>query len=61
MFRHTHCAARLQTLDRGAPVGPYTVARELGHDSTAMSRRCTATSGRCGTGAKWWSTGDAME
>jgi integrase len=61
MFRHTYCAARLQTLDRGAPVGPYTVARELGHDSTAMSRRCTATSGRCGTGAKWWSTGDAME
>jgi integrase len=36
MFRHTYCAARLQTLDHGAPVGPYTVARELGHGSTAM-------------------------
>jgi len=36
MFRHTYCAARLQTLDHGAPVGPYTVARELGHGSTTM-------------------------
>ncbi len=36
MCRHTYCAARLQTLDHGAPVGPYTVARELGHGSTAM-------------------------
>jgi integrase len=36
MFRHTYCAARLQTLDDGAPVSPYTVARELGHSSTAM-------------------------
>lgn len=36
MFRHTYCAARLQTLDHGAPVGPYTVARELGHSSTVM-------------------------
>jgi hypothetical protein len=29
MFRHTYCAARLQTLDRGAPVAPHTVAKEL--------------------------------
>ena len=36
MFRHTYCAARLQTLDHGAPVSVYTVARELGHGSTAM-------------------------
>jgi integrase len=36
MFRHTYCAAHLQTLDHGAPVSPYTVARELGHSSTAM-------------------------
>jgi integrase len=35
-FRHTYCAARLQTLDGDAPVGPYTVARELGHSSVAM-------------------------
>jgi hypothetical protein len=39
MFRHTYCAARLQTLDRGAPVSTYTVARELGHESEAMVRR----------------------
>jgi integrase len=42
MFRHTYCAARLQTLDRGAPVSSYTVARELGHESEAMVRRVYA-------------------
>jgi integrase len=35
-FRHTYCAARLQTLDQGAPVSIYTVGRELGHSSTEM-------------------------
>jgi integrase len=35
-FRHTYCAARLQTLDGGAPVSPFTVSRELGHGSRAM-------------------------
>lgn len=35
-FRHTYCAARLQTLDGGAPVSTFTVAREMGHSSTAM-------------------------
>src|SRR5690349_1046973 len=39
MFRHSHCAARLQTLDRGAPVSEFTVARELGHGGEAMVRR----------------------
>ena len=39
IFRHTYCAARLQTLDRGAPVSEYTVAKELGHGGTAMVRR----------------------
>ncbi len=39
MFRHTYCAARLQTLDQGAPVSPYTVAKELGHGGEAMLRR----------------------
>lgn len=29
-FRHTYTATRLQTLDRGAPVSVYTVAKELG-------------------------------
>lgn len=38
-FRHTYCAARLQTLDRGAPVSPYTVGRELGHGGTSMVDR----------------------
>jgi len=37
--RHTYCAARLQTLDRGAPVSLYTVSRELGHGSEEMVRR----------------------
>jgi len=35
-FRHTYCAARLQTLDGGKPVAIYTVSRELGHSSTDM-------------------------
>jgi integrase len=35
-FRHTYCAQRLQTLDNGAPVSPYTVSRELGHGSLKM-------------------------
>lgn len=36
MFRHTYCATRLQTIDRGAPVSVYTVARELGHGRRAL-------------------------
>src|SRR5229473_3492986 len=40
MFRHTHCAARLQTaVDQGAPVTTYTVAREMGHGGEAMVRK----------------------
>ncbi len=39
MFRHSYCAARLQTLDRGAPVSEFTVARELGHGGRAMVER----------------------
>ena len=39
MFRHTYCTARLQTLDQGAPVSLFTVARELGHGGEAMVRR----------------------
>jgi hypothetical protein len=42
VFRHTWTAARLQTLDRGAPVSVYTVARELGHGSEEMVRRVYA-------------------
>ena len=39
MFRHTYTSARLQTLDNGAPVSPFTVGRELGHGGTAMVER----------------------
>lgn len=38
-FRHTYCAARLQTLDGGAPISPYTVAREMGHGGMALVNR----------------------
>lgn len=36
MLRHSYCAARIQTSDRGRPIAMYTVARELGHSSTSM-------------------------
>lgn len=36
MFRVTYATARLQTLDRGAPVSPWTVEKELGHGSREM-------------------------
>lgn len=39
MFRHTYCAARLQTLDGGAPVSTFTVAKELGHGGTSLVQR----------------------
>ncbi len=39
MFRHTYCTARLQTLDQGAPVSVYTVAKEMGHGGETMVRR----------------------
>jgi len=38
-FRHTYTAARLQTLDHGAPVSPFTVSRELGHGGRQMVER----------------------
>jgi len=36
MFRHTYCAARLQTLDHGEAVSSYTVGRELGHGANKL-------------------------
>ena len=42
VFRHTWTAARLQTLDHGAPVSIYTVSRQLGHGSEEMVRRVYA-------------------
>jgi hypothetical protein len=38
-FRHTYCAARLQTLDGGAPISAFTVAREMGHGGMALVNR----------------------
>lgn len=38
-FRHTYCAARLQTLDRGAPVSPFTVQKEMGHGGRGLVDR----------------------
>ena len=38
-LRHTYAATRIQTLDNGAPVSPYTVMRELGHQSIALIER----------------------
>ena len=35
-LRHTYTAARIQSTDRGQPIALYTVARELGHQSTSM-------------------------
>jgi integrase len=56
-FRHTYCAARLQTLDQGAPVSTKTVARELGHESEAMVRRVYAHLGTLSTAQGSSSTG----
>jgi integrase len=39
MCRHSYCAARLQTLDRGHPVSPWTVSREMGHGGRALVDR----------------------
>jgi integrase len=38
-FRHTYCAARLQTLDGGAPVSPLSVGKELGHGGMSLVNR----------------------
>ena len=39
IFRHSYCAARLQTLDEGYPIAVYTVARELGHGGDSLIKR----------------------
>jgi len=38
-FYYTYRAARLQSLDAGAPVSTYTVAREMGPGGEAMVRK----------------------
>lgn len=45
-LRHTYCAARLQTLDHGEPVSPFTVGRELGHGGDALVRKVYGHLGR---------------
>ncbi len=39
IFRHTCRASRLQTLQNGAPVSEFQVAREMGHGGTELVRR----------------------
>jgi integrase len=38
-LRHSYCAARLQTLEGGAPVSPWTVAKEMGHGGRELVDR----------------------
>lgn len=38
-FRHTYCATRLQTIERGYPVSPWTVAKEMGHGGRELVDR----------------------
>src|SRR2546429_9857021 len=56
IFRHTYCAARLQTLDGGAPVSAYTVGKEMGQGGDALSGACMVILARCGIGAQPWSS-----
>jgi hypothetical protein len=59
MLRHTYTAARLQTLDHGAPISPYTMKRELGHGTSGSSRRYMAIWERSGTARTRWSIGSS--
>jgi integrase len=38
-LRHTFCAHRLQCLDKGAPISPYTVGKQLGHGGSNLVER----------------------
>jgi hypothetical protein len=51
LFRHTCCAARMQTLDAGAAVSIDTVARELGHQTDEKERRVYSTGWAIGCGS----------
>src|SRR5207244_11451505 len=44
-FRHTYCTTRMQPLDLGQPVAVWTVAKELGHDSTDLIARVAGSLG----------------
>ncbi len=45
-MRVTYCSARIHTLDRGQPVAPWTLRKEMGHNSDKMIDRVY---GRIGT------------
>jgi integrase len=55
MLRHTYCAARLQTLDRVAPVSPDTVRREMGHNSRDLVEQVYGHLGTIRLGPHPWS------
>lgn len=38
-LRHTYASHRIQTVEGGQPISPFTVSRELGHSSSAMVER----------------------
>ena len=59
IFRHTYCAARLQTLDQGFPISTYTVARELGTVATRSSSASTVTWARSDTALSTPSSGSS--
>jgi hypothetical protein len=52
----TYRAARLQTLDQGAPVATFTVVKEPGHGGDALVSASTATSVKPGIGPRSSST-----
>lgn len=57
VFRHSYSAARLQTLNHGAPVSPFTVARELGHGGDALVRKIYGHLGTVRHRSDAWSSG----
>ena len=46
IFRHSYCAARLQTLDNGKPISVYSVAVEMGHEDIKMVKKVYGHLGR---------------
>src|SRR6184192_3443625 len=57
MFRHTYCAARLQTLDQGARSACSPSRKSRVTEAKPWYVACTATSAKCGTAPRRWSTG----
>jgi integrase len=55
LFRHTYCAARLQTLDAGARVRSTQWRASSATSPTKWFGACTHTLGLHGTARMWWS------